>query len=244
MTFTRPTGLTRKLNFSHLLAALALFALFNCNKRGGGQEEIGDPDTTRITGRNVRKVLAAYGKKHPETLVILSTPFGDMKAQLYEQTPLHRANFIRLAKGGFWDTASFHRVIKDFMVQAGYSDKRKLILEDYLVPYENDPMRFHKKGALGMAHHDAAPGSSPFDFYIVDGTVLTRDSLNNFSSATGASCSPTTCKPTPPSAGRPTSTAPIPCSAKWSKASTSSTASPTSPPTSKPKNPYAGYRCR
>jgi peptidyl-prolyl cis-trans isomerase B (cyclophilin B) len=184
MTFRNHKLFAGDFNISHLLAALALLTLFNCNKRSG-QEELGDPDTTRITGRNVRKVLAAYAKKHPDNLVIISTPFGDMKAQLYEQTPLHRANFIRLARQGFWDTASFHRVIKDFMVQAGYSDKRKLNLEDYLVPYENDPMRFHKKGALGMAHHDNAPGSSPFDFYIVDGTVLTRDSLNNFSSATG-----------------------------------------------------------
>ncbi|HEX8528446.1 MAG TPA: peptidylprolyl isomerase, partial [Cytophagales bacterium] len=184
MTFRNHTLFARGLNLSHLLAGLALFALCHCNKRGG-QAEIGDPDTTRITGRNVRKVLAAYAKKHPDNLVIISTPFGEMKARLYEQTPLHRANFIRLAKGGFWDTASFHRVIKDFMVQAGYPDKTRLNLENYLVPYETDPMLFHKKGALGMAHHDGAKGSSPFDFYIVHGTVLTKDSLNNFSSATG-----------------------------------------------------------
>lgn len=182
MTFTRL--ITRRLNFSYLAAALALIALFNCNKRGG-QEEIGDPDTTRITGRNVRKVLMAYGKKHPENMVVISTPFGDMKARLYEQTPLHRANFVRLTKQGFWDTASFHRIVKDFMVQAGYPDKTRMDLENYLVPYEVDPLLFHKKGALGMAHHDGAKGSSPFDFYIVDGTVLTKDSMKNFSSATG-----------------------------------------------------------
>ncbi len=171
-------------NISHLLALVSLLALFNCNNKSR-QEEISDPATAEITGRNVRKVLTAYGEQNPENMVIISTPFGDMKAQLYEQTPLHRANFIRLTRAGFFDSASFHRIVKDFMVQAGYADKRKLKLDNYLVPYEVDPMLYHKKGALGMAHHDGAKGSSPFDFYIVHGTVLTKDSLRNFSSATG-----------------------------------------------------------
>ena len=56
--------------------------------------------------------------------VIIKTSLGDIKVRLYDQTPLHRNNFIRLAKEGFYDGTIFHRVIRDFMIQGGDPDSK------------------------------------------------------------------------------------------------------------------------
>ncbi len=153
--------------------------------QGKKEEEIKDPATAKVTPRNARKVLTLYGEQNKEDLVLITTPFGNMKARLYATTPLHRANFIRQVKNGFFDNADFHRIIKGFMVQAGYADKRSMKLDTFLIPHEIDPQFFHKKGALAMAHHDRDKGSSPYDFYIVHGTVFTKDSLKTLSDASG-----------------------------------------------------------
>ena len=57
--------------------------------------------------------------------VKISTSFGDITVRLYDETPLHRDNFLKLAKKGFYDGTLFHRVIKDFMIQGGDPDSRK-----------------------------------------------------------------------------------------------------------------------
>ena len=85
------------------------------------------------------------------------TNYGTMIIQLYDETPLHRDNFIKLVKNGTYDSLQFHRIIKNFMVQAGDIRSKNATLTDtlggsdlgYRIPAEIVPQHFHKKGALG-----------------------------------------------------------------------------------------------
>ena len=113
--------------------------------------------------------------------VKISTSFGDIVARLYDETPLHRDNFIKLAKEGFYDGTLFHRVIKDFMIQGGDPDSkgapkgRQLGAGDagYTIPAEFVPTLYHKKGALAAARQgdqvNPERRSSGCQFYIVWG---------------------------------------------------------------------------
>lgn len=93
------------------------------------------------------------------TLVRLETTLGNITVKLYNETPKHRDNFIKLVKEGVYDSLLFHRVIKNFMVQAGDPDSKNandtasLGYGDvgYTVPAEFNPALFHKKGALAAA---------------------------------------------------------------------------------------------
>ena len=66
--------------------------------------------------------LAACGEK--DYLVTFTTPYGDMHAILYDETPQHKENFIKLVNDGFYDSLLFHRVIEDFMIQGGDPESR------------------------------------------------------------------------------------------------------------------------
>ena len=122
------------------------------------------------------------------TLVLLETSLGDIKLKLYDETPLHRDNFIKLIKSGFYEGVSFHRVIKDFMIQAGdpltRPDSKNLpdSLQNYTIPAEFNSSLFHKKGALAAARqgNDVNPymRSSGTQFYIVQGIKYTEEELN------------------------------------------------------------------
>ena len=113
------------------------------------------------------------------------TDYGNMTIELYDETPLHRDNFINLAKNGAFDSLLFHRVIKDFMIQGGDPDSKKAKPGDTLgegdVPYmidaEFNQNLFHKKGVLAAAR-DGNPkkASSGMQFYIAQGKVY-NDSL-------------------------------------------------------------------
>ena len=133
-------------------------------------------------------VLAACGagsKKSNEmekrTQVKIETTMGDIVVELYNETPKHRDNFIKLAKEGMYDSTLFHRVIRQFMIQAG--DPESKTANDtamlgggdvgYTIPAEFVPKYFHKKGALAAARmgDDVNPNreSSGCQFYIVTG---------------------------------------------------------------------------
>ena len=133
-------------------------------------------------------VLAACGagsKKSTDmekrTQVKIETTMGNIVVELYNETPKHRDNFIKLAKEGMYDSTLFHRVIKAFMIQAGDPDSKNandtahLGSGDvgYTVPAEFVPKFFHKKGALAAARmgDDVNPerASSGCQFYIVTG---------------------------------------------------------------------------
>lgn len=115
------------------------------------------------------------------TQVKLETTQGDIVVALYNETPKHRDNFIKLAKEGVYDSTLFHRVIKQFMIQAGDPDSKtandtaSLGSGDvgYTIPAEFVPKFFHRKGALAAARmgDDVNPNreSSGCQFYIVTG---------------------------------------------------------------------------
>src|SRR5690606_10032835 len=100
-----------------------------------------------ITNENVVQFLTEYGEKNPETKVLISSSFGDIEIELYKDTPLHRANMIYLVKQKYFDETFFHRVVPNFIIQAGNSDivstprKRNALGNKYLLPAEIIPGR-------------------------------------------------------------------------------------------------------
>ena len=123
------------------------------------------------------------------TIVFVKTTLGEIKIKLYDGTPIHRDNFIKLIKSGFYDGISFHRIIKNFMIQSGDPSTKTVSasgfpdsLKTYTIPSEFNSQYFHKKGALAAARqaNDLNPEmrSSGTQFYIVQGVRLSEDELN------------------------------------------------------------------
>ena len=110
-----------------------------------------------------------------ETVVVINTNYGTIKAKLYNDTPLHRDNFIKLINEGWFNGSPFHRVINNFMIQGGQNaDGRQD--PGYTVPAEFRENHFHKKGALCAARQgdqvNPKKASSGSQFYIVQGQVF------------------------------------------------------------------------
>jgi len=136
-------------------------------------------------------------KKDLDKDVAIITDMGTIVVRLSDSTPLHRDNFLKLAKSGFYDSNLFHRVIKRYIIQGGDPDSRKghpgKPLSQggsggpgYTIPAEFRPSLYHKRGALGAARQndDVNPlkASSGSQFYIVVGKTYTSaalDSLQN-----------------------------------------------------------------
>jgi peptidyl-prolyl cis-trans isomerase B (cyclophilin B) len=133
-----------------------------------------------LDNQNVTEVLTKYGEQNPETVVLISTRLGDIKVRLYKETPLHRANFIRLAKKKYFDGTVFHRVIQDFIVQGGGFDTPRPSVGKYTIPSEIKPEFIHKRGALAMAReyeNNPEKRSAFHDFYIVQTKKMTLPEL-------------------------------------------------------------------
>ena len=118
---------------------------------------------------------------------------GDIVVRLYDETPIHRDNFIKLAKEGYFDGTLFHRVIKDFMIQGGDPDSKgapagKMLGvggPDYTLQAEIKDGIYHKRGALAAARQgdevNPERRSSGSQFYIVWGQVYNEGQLRQFS---------------------------------------------------------------
>jgi cyclophilin family peptidyl-prolyl cis-trans isomerase len=127
------------------------------------------------------------GDKRP--IVLIKTGFGDMKVALYNETPKHRDNFLKLAKEGYYDGLLFHRVIKDFMIQGGDPETRNAKPDQqlgnggpgYEIDNEINAKLLHKKGALAAARQgdqtNPLKKSSGSQFYIVQGIVFPANDL-------------------------------------------------------------------
>ena len=136
-----------------------------------------------------KKQTNHHMENEKRTLVKLETTMGNITVALYNETPKHRDNFIKLVKEGVYDSTLFHRVIKQFMIQAGdpdsknASDTAMLGSGDvgYTIPAEFNPKFFHKKGVLAAARQgdDVNPekASSGCQFYIVTGRKFTEPQL-------------------------------------------------------------------
>ncbi len=131
------------------------------------------PDS--ITSKNAIDFLIAYGEKHKANKVAFKTRLGTITIQLYDDTPLHRANFIFLTKVGYFNTTCFHRVVPNFIVQGGNSEYPKTLrirnqYQNYTIPQEFKKHRKHKYGALAAARdweNNISKKSTPFEFYFI-----------------------------------------------------------------------------
>ena len=123
-----------------------------------------------------------------ETKVLIKTTMGDITVMLYDDTPLHRDNFIKLVNEGWYKGSPFHRVIKNFMIQGGQNADGR-VDPGYRIPAEIKPNHFHKKGALAAARQadqvNPQKMSSGSQFYIVQGEVLDDVKLKRYESYLG-----------------------------------------------------------
>ncbi len=128
-------------------------------------------------------VLAFSCSQEQDEVVVISTPYGDMTAVLFDETPLHKANFLELAKAGKYDSVLFHRVINEFMIQTGnLATGKEEEGVDYMLPAEFMAEKYiHEKGALAAARTGDAGNpqkkSSGSQFYIVHGETFDDEGL-------------------------------------------------------------------
>lgn len=122
-----------------------------------------------------------------DDVVTIKTDLGTIRVILFDETPKHKANFLKLTKDKFYDGLLFHRVIDDFMIQGGDPNSRNAKPEDmlgkgdngYKIPAEFSPKLFHQKGALAAARdNNPAKESSGCQFYIVQGRKWSKNDLN------------------------------------------------------------------
>jgi cyclophilin family peptidyl-prolyl cis-trans isomerase len=135
-------------------------------------------------------ILTSCNRNNKEDIVRITTPFGDIDVKLYDKTPLHHDNFLKLAEKGYYDSLLFHRVIENFMIQGGDPDSRHArpgqLLGDgdtnYTIPFEYVQEYIHVRGVLAAAREsdDVNPqkASSGSQFYIVQGKKFTDEELD------------------------------------------------------------------
>jgi peptidyl-prolyl cis-trans isomerase B (cyclophilin B) len=147
--------------------------------------------TARKSQSSAKKSTTTVVRPAPnskERLVEITTPYGKMIARLYDSTPLHRDNFIKLVKQGFYDSLLFHRIIAGFMIQGGDPTSKNAdslaMLGAGSAPGDRIPAEFranfyHKKGALAAARdNNPEKASSNCQFYIVQGKKTDTAQLN------------------------------------------------------------------
>ncbi len=129
-----------------------------------------------------------FSQDKKQVKILISTDYGDMTAILYNETPQHRDNFIKLVNEGWYEGSPFHRVINKFMIQGGQNADGRLD-PGYTVPAEFVDGKYHKYGALSAARKgdqvNPKKASSGSQFYIVQGQVTTYESLENQASRSG-----------------------------------------------------------
>jgi peptidyl-prolyl cis-trans isomerase B (cyclophilin B) len=171
------------------IGLLFLFGLFASSCKSGktiSNANNNTPNPSKLSKPFIEELKQKYPN---ENLVLISTTYGEMIVRLFNETPLHRDNFVNLVEKKYYDSLLFHRVIKDFMVQGGDPDSKTAdfnkILGDgdvgYVVPAEFKKELFHKKGMICAAREgdDINPtkASSGCQFYIVQGKKFTDESL-------------------------------------------------------------------
>lgn len=135
---------------------------------------------------------------NPGKYVLIETSYGNIKIRLYDETPLHQENFIKLAKQGYFDDLLFHRVISNFMIQGGDPQSRNAQAgarlgggdPGYTVPAEINSQFFHKRGALAAARQgdqvNPEKRSSGSQFFIVQGRIFSKEELGSMQQSKNA----------------------------------------------------------
>lgn len=128
-----------------------------------------------ITQENAIDFLTWYGQQNHKTDFVIETSLGNIQIQLFNETPINRANFAYLVEKNYFTTTYFHRVVKDFVIQAGNSDLMKSSnarksIGKFLLPPEFHPNLKHEYGAIAAAREwEDNPDklTEPYEFYIV-----------------------------------------------------------------------------
>jgi cyclophilin family peptidyl-prolyl cis-trans isomerase len=173
--------------FSRVFIIVAFIAFYQCKnenktvkkeqitKKKKKKEKKIEKAWDSLNRHNTEAFLTEFGKQNPETKILITTDFGNIKLRLYNDVPIHRANFIFLTKIKYFNTTVFYRVAKNFVIQGGNSDemytqKERNKYGNYLLKPEFRNNRKHKYGALAAARQwkkNPNKLSSPFEFYIV-----------------------------------------------------------------------------
>lgn len=140
----------------------------------GTKKEIPVPKF-ELTDENAIPFFFNYEKENKENKVRIKTEFGNIDIELYENTPYHRANFIYLTKLQYFNGATFHRVVPNFIIQGGNSDtqkiaKKRAAIGRYLLPPDTRKGHSHHRGALSMPSSEIENPhklASPYEFFIV-----------------------------------------------------------------------------
>lgn len=160
---------------------------------GEGQNKKND-NKQKDEVKTENKTNEKMDKQEPLTnvTVLMQTSEGDIKIKLYDETPLHRDNFVKLVKENFYDGVIFHRVIRNFMIQGGDPESKNPQPDGrygsggpgYTVPAEFNPKFIHKKGALAAARQgdqvNPEKASSGSQFYIVQGQKYPAAQLKEY----------------------------------------------------------------
>ena len=147
---------------------LFCISLFSCKK------------DLRLYDQDPKTFLTQYGKENLEDKIKVHTVGGDFIIKLHAETPLHRANFIRNVKAGYYVDRMFYRNIYRMGIQGGGEYMDQL---DFLVPPEYHPEFTHKRGAVAMARYDEGNpdrASSPTEFYIITNEKEARQLNGNY----------------------------------------------------------------
>lgn len=130
-------------------------------------------------------------RKSKNKFVLIETSEGNIKLKLYDETPIHKENFLKLIQEGFYNDLLFHRVINEFMIQGGDPESKEAKVgaalgnggPGYTLEAEIIPKYYHKKGALAAARlgdqQNPEKRSSGSQFYLVQGKVFTSEELDN-----------------------------------------------------------------
>jgi peptidyl-prolyl cis-trans isomerase B (cyclophilin B) len=175
---------------------LSIIALASCSS----PKKVKTEDASVTTGATEQ--TSSKNNTQMMTKVLFKTTFGDITVALYDDTPQHKANFIKLVNDKFYDGVLFHRIIKGFMIQGGDPNSKTAKagqrLGDgdvgYTIPAEFVAGHYHKRGALAAAREpdqvNPQKASSGCQFYIVDGTVYDNDKMTLIAQRTGKTFSP------------------------------------------------------
>ena len=162
------------------------------NESSGPHEKLKDCWKNGRIAKNLRIIHYLCTQNSKDMKVKIQTLLGDIVVRLYDETPIHRDNFVKLVKEGYYDGTLFHRVIKDFMIQGGDPDSKgapagKMLGvggPDYTLEAEIKDGLFHKRGALAAARQgdevNPERRSSGSQFYIVWGQVYNEGQLRQF----------------------------------------------------------------
>lgn len=139
----------------------------------------------KLDSANIDGFLSEYFRENPERRVRIITRVGTLKVKLFEDTPLHTANFLMMTKRNYFTGTEFIRVAPNFVVQGGNNDSeieniKRILIGSYTIPSEFKPDRIHTKGALSMARaYENNPNkrSSPYYFFFVHGQSFNEPQL-------------------------------------------------------------------